>query len=100
MVRWESLILMDDAVPNGREQLEQLRAFLKNSPQANPPEEFFRQQLTAKTIDWTNTGYITNSARRGALESIAIGEMSDVIEIEGGYEIVRVLQRKPIGYEE
>ncbi|TWT63320.1 hypothetical protein Pan54_40730 [Rubinisphaera italica] len=100
MVRWESLILMDDAVPNGRKQLEQLRAFLKNSPQANPPEEFFRQQLTAKTIDWTNTGYITNSARRGALESIAIGEMSDVIEIEGGYEIVRVLQRKPIGFEE
>ncbi|WP_339744414.1 hypothetical protein [uncultured Rubinisphaera sp.] len=100
LVRWESLILMEDAVPNGRQQLEQLRAFLKNSPQASPPDEFFRQQLTAKTIDWTNTGFITNAARRRALESIAIGEMSNVIEIEGGYEIVRVLQRKSIGFEE
>ncbi len=100
IVRWESLILMEDTVPNGRLQLEQLHAFLRNSPQASPPDEYFRQQLTAKTMDWTNTGYITNNARRRALESIAIGEMSDVIEIEGGYEIVRVLQRKPVGFEE
>ena len=47
--------------------------------------------------DWTTEGALRSDAINEALFSLQIGQMSDVIETEQGFHIVRVLERKGAG---
>lgn len=47
--------------------------------------------------DWTNLGDLRCEALNDALTNLAVGQMSDGIESEQGFHIVRVLERKQAG---
>lgn len=47
--------------------------------------------------DWTTLGALKETAIDKAIFSLAIGQMSDVIETSNGFHIVRVLERKEAG---
>jgi hypothetical protein len=47
--------------------------------------------------DWTNLGDLKCEAMNEALTNLAVGQMSDGLESEQGFHIVRVLERKQAG---
>ena len=47
--------------------------------------------------DWTTRGSLRCQAINDALESLQLGQLSNILESERGYHIVRVLERKEAG---
>lgn len=49
-------------------------------------------------VDWTERGSLTNKVLEERIFNEAIGELSDIIESEQGYHIIRVIERQEGGF--
>jgi len=98
-VRWESLYLRfspDFPAEEAHQQMAALRKYLQMDSQSAPPSAEVRKQLKTATVTWTPTAAVEHSEKRQALETLPVGEISPILQIDGGLEIVRVLQRAPL----
>lgn len=95
-VRWEVVSWRGNSKvlrPMAREEMERLRRSLEQKTSVSGNAEF-RRQLEIATHEWTTITSVTDADIQQALASLAVGEISEVLETEAGFEIVRVLQRR------
>lgn len=98
-IRWESLVVKySPSLPaaEARAQMIALRNYLQMDSRSAPPSESIRQHLQTATVPWTPSTAVRHAEKRQSLETLPVGEISPILEIEGGLEIVRVLQRAPL----
>jgi len=112
-VRWEELMVRFDRRQGSREAAWQALAEMGNEvwskvvadPTLRGP--VFAEVAKAKSHgftaadgglhDWTTLGALKCEAMNAALATLAVGQMSDGIESELGFHIVRILERKDAG---
>ncbi len=111
--KWEELMLRFDRFGGDRETTWRGMAEIGNElwkrVQANPNArgpvftEIAKQKSHGFTAseggkhDWTTRGALRSKAIDGALFSLQVGQLSNIIETETGFHIVRVLERKEAG---
>jgi hypothetical protein len=110
-VRWEELMVRKARfadVGQAYAEIAQLGNSLQSAAVSRDPKQpIFTEVAKAKSdgvtaksggqYDWTNKGSLKTQIIDDALFSIPVGAMSQIVESESGFHIVRVLERKDAG---
>ncbi|MCG8448903.1 MAG: peptidylprolyl isomerase [Pirellulales bacterium] len=111
--RWEEVMIRFDRVGGDRSTAYKMCADLGNEiwQKVSQNPQFRGEAFTEIAVekshgftareggkhDWTTKGALRCQAIDDALFSLQVGQMSNIIESEQGFHIVRVLQRKDVG---
>ncbi|MCC6510962.1 MAG: peptidyl-prolyl cis-trans isomerase [Pirellulaceae bacterium] len=95
-LRWESIVVLADQCANA-EQAMIIATYIKRRAQGeniSAPEFFNRNMVQAVTHPWCELNSIQHPTTRGALETLAPGQISQVMTVDNDLQLVRVLQRE------
>ncbi len=102
-VRWEELMVSFDKIADKAQAYRTIAEWGNQVMQGRPLKDLAKQVSHGPTAfengqyDWTTEGAIRYAKVNEAIHSLPVGALSQIIEDQAGYHIVRVLERKPAG---
>jgi parvulin-like peptidyl-prolyl isomerase len=101
--RWEELMVSFDRVPDKAAAYAAIAQMGNQLMQGTPWAELAKAASQGPTsdkggaYDWTTQGSLACKALDEALFKLPIGSLSQIIESDQGFHIIRVVERKPAG---
>jgi len=101
--RWEELVVLFDRVADKRQAYVAIATMGNRVWNGEPLAEVAKSSShgfnadSGGQYDWTNRGSLVSQAINRALFTLPVGQLSQIIESERGFHIIRVIERRDAG---